>query len=181
MMNAQLVAMASLIAFLGAGSVALAESSHGAEVASFSVPGGYAEADARGSSCRSHGFGQIVGHEPARAGRYPLFVYMTGTLMKFNGLEAQTITREMAKRGFVAATVQYDNKVYPYCSGIMSKAKCVFDTSSPESALSKLCTRSNVDCDQGVVCLRLQSGLALGCPRKEPRLAGARRLPDGSR
>lgn len=66
----------------------------------------------------------IAGYEPKREGKYPVFIYLTGTLMRFNGPEAKLMTSEMAKRGFVAAAVDYDNTAYPYCPTLSAKAKC---------------------------------------------------------
>ena len=103
----------------------------------------------------------IVGHEPRAAGSYPVFIYLTGTLMKFNGPEAQRLTHGMAKRGFVAAAVDYDNAAYPYCPTMNAKAKCIFDGKSNTSALSKVCARAKADCSRGVVVAGFSQGANL--------------------
>jgi hypothetical protein len=59
-----------------------------------------------GSSCSSRATKSIAGFEPAETGTYPVFVYLTGTTMTFNGADAQNLTQEMATRGFVAALRQ---------------------------------------------------------------------------
>jgi hypothetical protein len=95
----------------------------------------------------------IVGHEPAEAGTYPVFVYLTGTLMKFNGPDAKNLTLDMAGRGFVAATVDYTNDLYPLECGLMStRSRCVFNASSSNSAIAKICARPKAACaTKGIV------------------------------
>lgn len=123
----------------------------------------------------------ISGHEPRSAGRYPLFVYLTGTQMSYQGIEAQALTRAMAERGFVAASVEYDNGAYAYCNGMLSKAHCLFAASPSESALSKLCARANTDCDLGIVVAGFSQGanLASLAANHDARVKGAYLLGHG--
>lgn len=103
----------------------------------------------------------IAGFAPKAAGAYPVFVYLTGTLMKFNGPEAQFLTSEMAKRGFFAVAVDYDNAAYPYCPGMAAKAKCIFDESSNTSAVAQICAQDQADCSKGIVVAGFSQGANL--------------------
>jgi dienelactone hydrolase len=103
----------------------------------------------------------IAGFEPKAAGSFPVFIFVTGTLMKFNGPEAQLLTREMAKRGFVSAAVDYDNSAYPYCPAMNAKAKCIFDGASKTSAVSQVCAREKADCSKGIVVSGFSQGANL--------------------
>lgn len=125
--------------------------------------------------CKAGAQRSLVGHEPAASGRYPLFVYLTGTQMSYQGIEAQALTRAMAERGFVSVSVEYDNGAYAYCSGMQSKARCVFGKSDTESAVAKLCARANVDCEQGIVVSGFSQGANIAALSKnlEPRVRGA--------
>lgn len=123
----------------------------------------------------------ISGHEPKTSGRYPLFVYLTGTQMSYQGIEAQALTRAMAERGFVAASVEYDNGAYAYCNGMLSKARCLFGDARSESALSKLCARANTDCNLGIVVAGFSQGanLASLAQNHDVRVKGAYLLGHG--
>jgi len=130
-----------------------------ASVADFAIKGAYHDCGAMAGG--NPGPRDIAGHEPKAAGSYPVFIYLTGTLMKFNGPEAQRITQEMAKRGFVAAEVEYDNSAYPYCRSMSAKAKCIFDGKSKASAVSQVCAREKADCARGIVVSGFSQGANL--------------------
>lgn len=51
----------------------------------------------------------------------------------------------------MAASVNYYNSTVGSCSTIGGRAKCMFDASNSNSAVSKLCARKNVDCSRGIV------------------------------
>ena len=90
---------------------------------------------------------QIKGYEPVTAGHYPVFVFLTGTTMPFDGSVDENLIQYMGGQGFVAATVQYANGTYPSsCSTAQSRASCIYNTSSSTSAISKICSRANADC-----------------------------------
>jgi hypothetical protein len=129
---------------------------------------------------KQHG---AIGHEPSAAGRHPLFLYLTGTRMGYDGPEARKITEEMARRGFVALSVQYENRVYAYCNSLRAKAQCVFGKSGSESALAKLCARANVDCARGVVVAGFSQGANLSAMARDydPRVLAALLLGHGNR
>jgi hypothetical protein len=98
-----------------------------------------------GSGCTSTS--NIKGYEPTTAGQYPVFVFLTGTTMPFDGTVDENLIQYMGGQGFVAATVQYDSGSYPSsCSTAQSKASCIYNTSSSTSAISKICSRANADC-----------------------------------
>ncbi len=94
----------------------------------------------------------IKGQEPSAPGTYPVFVYTVGTLESINNNgAADAAVAEMAARGFVAATVQYDTADFAGCNVISGKAKCVYNPVSPASAITKLCSRAKADCGKGIV------------------------------
>lgn len=143
----------------------------------------YEQAAASGGVCKQGKTQSAVGHEPSAAGRHPLFVYLTGTRMNYDGPEARKITEEMARRGFVAVSVQYENRAYAYCSSMRAKAQCVFGKTGSESALAKLCTRANVDCARGIVVAGFSQGANLCAMARDydPRVLGALLLGHGNR
>lgn len=148
----------------------------------FTMPGAYKAFNGFGGCTLPK---TIAGYEPAAAGKYPVFVYLTGTLMPYLGLEAQRITQEMARRGFVAATVQYDNEYYPpTCSNLEGKANCLFNPQLAESAISKICSRPNADCNRrGIVVSGFSQGANLASVSKDydPRVRAAYLLGHGYR
>jgi hypothetical protein len=133
--------------------------------------------------CSSGSKKDIVGSEPIDPGTYPVFVYVTGTTMAFGGAEARLLTDEMAKRGFVAATVEYANGTYPTCSSMRTKASCIFDRNSANSAISKLCARAKADCSQGIVVSGFSQGANLAALSKnyDSRVRGAYLIGHGNR
>lgn len=115
-----------------------------------------------GASCLSTALKNIVGHEPTPSGTYPIAVYLTGTYMPFNDKDAQEFTQRMAARGFVAATVEYVTGNYPTSCGVMeARARCIFDSTSAESAITKLCARAKADCNKGIVTAGFSQGANL--------------------
>lgn len=102
-----------------------------------------------GTSCGSTF--NITGREPSTDGKYPVFLYMVGTTESFTNASAIAAITGMANRGYVAATIQYPNSSFGGCSTISGRAKCIFDASSANSAVSKLCSRVKADCSKGIV------------------------------
>jgi dienelactone hydrolase len=149
---------------------------------SFSMPDAY-YGDSLFGGCSSGSKKDIVGSEPAEPGAYPVFVYLTGTTMSFTGAEAQLLTAEMAKRGFVAATVEYSNSTYPSCSTMKKRAECIFNASSANSAISKICSRAKADCRQGIVVSGFSQGANLAALSKnyDARVKGAYLLGHGNK
>lgn len=101
-----------------------------------------------------------TGFEPdgAAGGRYPLFLYFTGTNFVLTeeafrqeaSLAALAVTEAMARRGFVALWVEYDNSPVAWASDHENQLRCLFDPAAPEGALSGACALPQVDCDRGV-------------------------------
>jgi hypothetical protein len=131
----------------------------------FTMTNAYNSTDPRGT-CSASFKKTIVGSEPSDAGTFPVFIYLTGTAMPFNGADAQPFIQEMAARGFVAATVQYDNAAYPTCNLMTKKASCIYNGSSATSAISKLCSRTKADCSKGVVVSGFSQGANLSALAK---------------
>lgn len=102
-----------------------------------------------GTNCGSSN--NITGREPTAAGKYPVFLYMVGTTESFTNASAIAAITGMANRGYVAATIQYPNSTFGSCSTISSRAQCIFNPNSTNSAVSKLCARAKADCSKGIV------------------------------
>ena len=100
----------------------------------------------------------ISGKEPSAAGKYPVYVHVGGTWESYNGVWATAAVNAAVARGFVAATVQYDNASFGSCSTIGTRAKCIFNPSNVNSAIAKLCSRAKADCSKGVVTGGLSQG-----------------------
>lgn len=98
-------------------------------------------------SCSGTTKNGIKGYEPTTTGTFPVFVFLTGTTMTYDGSVDENLIQYMGGQGFVAATVQYDNSTYPSsCGPATTKASCIFSTGSSVSAISKLCSRAKADC-----------------------------------
>jgi hypothetical protein len=131
----------------------------------FTMSAAYYGSNSSGT-CSSSAKRAMVGFEPSDSGTFPVFVYLTGTKMPFNGPEAKVFTQEMAARGFVAAAVDYDSSSYPSCSLMTKKASCIFNASSANSAVSKLCARAKADCSKGIVVSGFSQGANLSALAK---------------
>jgi hypothetical protein len=132
------------------------------------MPSAYYATSGSGTTCVSTSLKSINGHEPAAAGTYPVAVYMTGTYMMYNDLDAQAFTQRMAARGFVAATVEYVNSGYPStCAVLEARATCIFNPASANSAISKLCARAKADCSKGIVVSGFSQGANLATLAKD--------------
>ena len=114
--------------------------------------------------CNSFTRESIFGYEPTTSGTYPVFVYVTGTTMPFKGPEAMALIQDMAARGFVAATVEYDNLLYPLECGLMqARARCIYNKNSFDSAISRICGRSKAACStKGIVVSGFSQGANIG-------------------
>ena len=99
------------------------------------------------------------GFEPddAPGSRHPLFLYFTGTnfvtdastFRDQSAVAANAVTRTMARRGFVALWVEYDNGAIAWLSDHKEQLKCLFGP-DPKSFLAIACALPEVDCDQGI-------------------------------
>ncbi|MBX3623102.1 MAG: hypothetical protein KF891_24300 [Rhizobacter sp.] len=100
----------------------------------------------------------ISGKEPTASGKYPVYVHIGGTVEPYNSAWAMAAVNAMAAKGFVAATVQYDNGSFGTCTTISQRAKCIFNPNNVNSAIARLCSRAKADCSKGIVTGGLSQG-----------------------
>lgn len=99
------------------------------------------------------------GFEPddASGSTHPLFLYFTGTNFVLteaafrdqSAPAAEAVTRAMARRGFVALKVEYDNTAATWASDHTGLLGCMFGP-NPGGVLAVLCQLPRVDCDRGI-------------------------------
>lgn len=99
-------------------------------------------------------------YAPTTAGRYPLFVWLTGTNGIYTGPAEERITRSMASRGMVAISVDYANTFADgfFCDGLWKKAESIF---GPQATSAVEATRSSVastDVSKGIVVAGFSEG-----------------------
>lgn len=116
--------------------------------------------------------------KPAKPGKYPVFLFLIGTLRTHNSETARGIVDRAAQRGFVAAAVDYDTIATDFhskgpCDSMEAKSKCsltVDDSSAPEAALNLICNGLRIDgsnaglsadCNQGIVVSGFSQGALL--------------------
>jgi hypothetical protein len=100
----------------------------------------------------------IKGMEPTASGKYPVYIHTGGTGEAYDSGIAMEAVKQMAAKGFVAATVAYSNGSFGSCSSIGTKTRCIFNPSSSNSAVAKLCARAKADCSKGIVTGGLSQG-----------------------
>jgi hypothetical protein len=117
-----------------------------------------------GSCSSTSSNNSIKGYEPTTSGTYPVFIFVTGTSMTFDGSVDEDLIQYMGGQGFVAATVQYDNSSYPSsCGPMQAKASCIYNTSSSVSAVSQICSRAKADCtNKGIYVSGFSQGANIG-------------------
>jgi hypothetical protein len=111
-----------------------------------------------------------VGFEPiAEPGeRFPLFLYFVGTAFvpdpsgTHEDPAALAVAEAMARRGFVALSVGYDNGAVAWLSDHEAQLACLFAKDSPSSVLSVACALPQVDCDQGIATWGHSQGALVG-------------------
>ncbi|MEV0296975.1 hypothetical protein [Nocardia sp. NPDC050710] len=125
---------------------------------------------------------QTRGFEPKPAGaeRYPLFLYFVGTNIgkdteterRENAPAADAVTESMARRGFVALTIEYDNSLLALFSDHGNQSRCLFANQEPRSLLNVACALGNVDCDLGIAAWGHSQGGAVAhlAPNHDPRV-----------
>jgi hypothetical protein len=95
-------------------------------------------------------------------GPYPLAIWLPGTFASYKDPWSITMMYQMALRGFVSASVQYNNiNPVQFCEQYVVRAEGVFDITRPSSAISVLCSTSGVDCGKGVVVDGISQGAAV--------------------
>jgi hypothetical protein len=121
-----------------------------------------------------------VGFEPADgAAKRPLFLYFIGTTLDgddpaaaFDSLAARTVTEAMARRGFVALSVAYDNGIVALISSKDNQLHCLFE--APTSVLARACMLPQVDCNLGIATWGHSQGaaVAMAAANFDPRVRG---------
>jgi hypothetical protein len=121
------------------------------------------------------------GHEPidTSGARHPLFLYFVGTQFVAGDASAQhdspaplAVTEAMARRGFVALSVQYDNDAIAWLSDHQNQLACLFAGDKPESLIAHACALPNVDCELGIATWGHSQGayVAHSAHAREPRV-----------
>ena len=102
----------------------------------------------------------MSGFEPdaAASARHPLFLYFTGTNFLLDAATfreqaapaVDAVTEAMARRGFVALWVEYDNGAIAWLSDHVNQLGCLFAPGGVESAVEVACGLPQVDCGLGI-------------------------------
>jgi hypothetical protein len=109
----------------------------------------------------------IYGSEPAAPGRYPVLVYLHGTLADWgDNIEGQRVAELAAGHGFVTAAFTYESWVVNDISGIDGNARCMFSPGSSGNALASVCARPKADCSTGVAVAGFSAGGAIAARAK---------------
>ncbi len=127
----------------------------------------------------------MVGYEPIADGRYPVFFFMHGTFGDYRDAFCDVHIKEMARRGFVAVALQYDNGLGLSCDELQRKAECTFGSTQASSAVARVCARPKADCARGIVVGGLSQGAAMAVLARDHNAAvraayalGASKLTD---
>lgn len=113
---------------------------------------------------------ETLGYQPAdTTTAHPLFLYFAGTVFAKFDLSASRespaalrVVEAMARRGFVALSVGYDNGVLAWASDHRNQLQCLFDQENPESLLGTACALPQVDCDFGIATWGHSQGAFVG-------------------
>lgn len=122
------------------------------------------------------------GYQPAASSgeRFPLFLYFVGTEFvpgdasaTYASDAALKVTEAMARRGFVALSVEYDNDAIAWLSDHQNQLACLFDGGKPASLIARACALPNVDCDAGIATWGHSQGayVAHMAHNREPRVS----------
>ncbi len=114
--------------------------------------------------------------EPAGGGSYPVFIYLHSTGADHYGdQEGQAVDALVAPQGYLAAAVQYDSSLTLYSSnGQTGHAGCIFNPSSPTSAVTQICALAEADCSHGLMVAGFSQGggIALMSANEDPNVVG---------
>ncbi len=92
-------------------------------------------------------------------GPYPVFMWTSGTFEPHVDPQALLFMNQMASRGFLAASVQYNNmEPVQACKQYTDRARSVFDSTTPTSAIGVLCALGSANCGKGVVTAGISQG-----------------------
>jgi hypothetical protein len=105
----------------------------------------------------------FYGSEPAAAGKYPVLIYLHGTLADWSGnQEGQNFVQLAAAHGFVAVAFTYDSWLtFNSPREIDLHANCMFNTASPGNAITQVCAQAEADCSKGFVVAGFSQGGAI--------------------
>jgi len=114
----------------------------------------------------------FVFYEPVGHGPFPIFVFTKGTRGEWDNdsLIHQEMLQRMARRGFVAASPDYQSNVDQYpgpygitCDGFGEKARCIFAQAAaqPESLVAVLDRDGLADSSLGIVTSGISQGAYL--------------------
>jgi poly(3-hydroxybutyrate) depolymerase len=108
----------------------------------------------------------VYGRQPAVPGKYPVLVYLHGTLGDYDGnQEGQHIAELAAEQGFVGAAFTY-SLMTPSQASVDGQAKCMFDPTSPGNALAQVCAMPEADCSNGILVSGFSAGGAIAMRSK---------------
>ena len=115
----------------------------------------------------------IVYRVPAGPGPFPVFIWVPGTFQLHFDVMSLVIVNEMANRGFLAASVQYDNfSPIQFCPVYEQRARSVFDATRADSAIGVMCGLPGADCSKGIATAGISQGgvLAVLAKNYAPRV-----------
>jgi len=96
-------------------------------------------------------------------GPYPVFIYAPATYETYTDPLAMEFVAGMAERGFLSATVQYNNnESVQACSNYTPRAQGIFDVHRSTSAAGVLCSLSHANCSKGIVTSGVSQGGFMG-------------------
>eukprot|EP00457_Paulinella_chromatophora_P003450 gb/GEZN01003458.1/.p1 GENE.gb/GEZN01003458.1/~~gb/GEZN01003458.1/.p1 ORF type:complete len:331 (-),score=19.09 gb/GEZN01003458.1/:1123-2115(-) len=96
---------------------------------------------------------RIQGYVPEITGKFPVYIWLTGTDMGFHTETDDDLTFRMASQGFVSAQCEYNNDLYPLirdCKELERKAENIFNAKDKNSCISVVCTQPKANCSSGV-------------------------------
>jgi hypothetical protein len=124
---------------------------------------------------------ELVGHEPTDGDGFPVYMHAGGAGDKLENPDEPysapelTFTREMARRGYVAAISELPERFQMACDQLLNNSRYIFgyggaDDTTSTSAIATLCRRPGADCSNGVALHGLSvAGMLAGvAPRFAP-------------
>ena len=102
--------------------------------------------------------------EPAQWGNgpYPVYMWTPGAFERYTGNLAMLFIAEMSTRGFVAATIQYDNAQFAKdCEDWTLRASSIYDATRSTSAVSVVCALEAAACSTGLVTMGMSQGAGI--------------------
>jgi len=92
-------------------------------------------------------------------GPYPVFIWVPGTYESYNDPLGQFLLAEMSSRGFLAASVAYnDSESVQTCGAYTPRAQGIFDATRSTSAVGALCRLSSASCSKGIAVMGASQG-----------------------